>query len=123
MTDSVKEAVDFLERLADSKNWTGGYPSAPAICDDHSAEGGVFNALVSRDATRHAKSIRARIAELEKDRPEGVTVGEFTDKIGSEFFADGWSGLTPNDQFEIVLFMLRMYPNGIRIVQDKEGGV
>ncbi len=53
--------------------------------------------------------LRARIASLEKDRPEVVTVGEL---VGMG------NGIDTLD----AIWLSRSYPQGIRIVQDKEGG-
>ena len=67
-------------------------------------------------------TLRARIAELEKDRPEVVTVDEL-----SVWVAEAISRNTkPVDYCEIgnapAEQLLKIYPNGIKIVQDKEGG-
>lgn len=52
------DAIAFLERLSDRKNWTDGYPSNPAICNDFNVEKGCFTARIYTDASKHSKILK-----------------------------------------------------------------
>ena len=65
--------------------------------------------------------LRARIAALEKDRPEVVTRGALMDALG-DLREKTVRGVL-HFEYYATDYLQYKYPNGIRIVQDKEGGL
>ncbi len=61
------------------------------------------------------ENLRARIAELEKDRPEGITSEKMSEHIQLWKFSD-------EHDCSFGMYIEKTFPNGLRIVQDKEGG-
>ncbi len=114
-TDKIKEAVDKVKfylsngQAALSDNVlktliTAAEKSCTYSCDKDEGE-----------YEKKCVELRARIAELEKDRPE-VTTKQMMQKIRDISEEDLYSDV---NVYEIIA---RLYPNGLRIVQDKEGG-
>jgi len=64
--------------------------------------------------------LHARIIELEKDRPEVVTRGALMDALG-DLREKTVRGVL-HFEYYATDYLQYKYPNGIKIVQDKEGG-
>lgn len=70
MTNAKEQIRDFLDRLADHKNWSSGYPSNPGICDDFSTEDGVFTASIKDTAQELSNSLDDCIVIRKSDVPD-----------------------------------------------------
>ena len=108
MTDSVKSVVDYFNEYGASIRNTN---SSETI--NHIAA--LIAAAQQTDRLwDDITALRARIAELEKDRPGVVTVEEMSKHIQAWKFVDA----APST---FGAYLMEKYPNGL-IVQDKEGG-
>ncbi len=103
MTDSVKEALRDIKRVY--ANWIQGVEDCLMVNS--------FNTIIKMlEDAPEIEQLHARIAELEKDRPEVVTVKKVI------AYLEGCSANTDTDYRWRAATILR---EGIKIVQDKEG--
>jgi hypothetical protein len=121
MTDSVKAAVELIKIYHYERETVNGTELLSAVetlitaaeksdAWENSAKAILVANVIYKDVN---EELRARIASLEKDRPEVVTVEEMSKHIQAWKFVDA----APST---FGAYLMKKYPNGL-IVQDKEG--